>query len=94
MHVSPLMLGLAALVVIVAFGPKRLPSFKRDPHANQIDFASMLPSQPAAGRAPSPLAADSVAPPAAPQARPEPQYAFTAPSQGAPPQPLRLPDNL
>jgi len=94
MHVSPVMLGLAALVVIIAFGPKRLPSFKRDPNANQVDFTSMLPSQPAAGRAPSPLANESVAPPVA---QPEPQYAFTAPApipvQGQP-APLRLPDNL
>src|SRR3954447_12568459 len=46
MNVSPLMLGLAALVVVVVFGPKRLPSFKRSKTANQIDLTAMMPSQP------------------------------------------------
>jgi hypothetical protein len=89
-------LGLAALVVVIAFGPKRLPSFKSNKDANMIDLSSMIPSQPAAARAPSPLA-QSAAPPAPAS---QPQYAMSgtaAPLQQPEPQspqPLRLPDNL
>jgi Sec-independent protein translocase protein TatA len=55
MHVTPLELGLAVLVVCVVFGPKRLPSSNRSKQREQVDFSSLRASRPAAGRAPSPL---------------------------------------
>jgi hypothetical protein len=94
MHVTPLEFGLVALVLVVAFGPKRLPNFKRSSNSNVVDLSSLAPSQPAAGRAPSPLS-HSTAPPAqqpvAQQPAPQQQYAMSGPSS---PQPLKLPNEL
>ena len=59
MQITPLELGLAVAAIVVAFGPKKLPSFKKP----SVEVAAMpatpsrplVPSQFAAGRAPSPL---------------------------------------
>ena len=94
MHVTPLELGLAAAVVVIAFGPKRLPSFKSSADANLVDLRALAPSQPAAARAPSPLAR-SVAPPAQsprqPQPHPQPPREWVM--SGAP-APLKLPEDF
>ncbi|MGH2905288.1 MAG: hypothetical protein ACRDKI_00785 [Solirubrobacterales bacterium] len=71
MNITPVELGIAVLALIVLFGPKKLPSFKKAPNKNMVDLASLAPSQPAAARAPSPLST-SVAPP---------QHMFSQPQQ-------------
>ncbi|MGH2905284.1 MAG: hypothetical protein ACRDKI_00765 [Solirubrobacterales bacterium] len=55
MRISPLELGLAVLALVVLFGPKRLPGRQDDTVKAPVDLRSLAPSQPAAGRAPSPL---------------------------------------
>jgi hypothetical protein len=83
-HVTPLELGLAVAAVVIAFGPKRLPSFKRPADANKVDISAMYPAMHAAGRAPSPLS-HSVAPPShqfdQPVAQPVAQAAAPMPQQ-------------
>jgi hypothetical protein len=55
MQVTPLELGLAVAAIFIAFGPKRLPSFKKKSPAIEMARRNLAPSQYAAGRAPSPL---------------------------------------
>ena len=74
MQITPLELGLAALAVVVVFGPKHRSGLNNTVDDRDVDLSSMAPSQHAAGRAPSPLAQ---------AARQERQYAMTgyAPAQ-------------
>lgn len=51
--ITPVELGIAALVLAVIFGPK--PSFKREKHTDTVDLSNLVASEHAAGRAPSPL---------------------------------------
>ena len=68
MQITPLELGLAALAIVVIFGPKHRSDVKKTIDDRNVDLSSMAPSQHAAGRAPSPLAQP---------ARQERQYAMT-----------------
>ena len=69
MQITPLELGLAVAAIVVAFGPRKLPNFKRPSvevaAAPTASSRPLVPSQFAAGRAPSPLSM-SVAHDAAP----------------------------
>ena len=63
MEVTPLELGLAAALVCIAFGPKKLPRAQKPAGPEEtVDLSTLRASQHAAGRAPSPLSMHSATP--------------------------------
>jgi hypothetical protein len=58
MHVTPLELGLAVAILVVAFGPKKLPQFNKQEEIEKVDLSMLAPRYHAAARAPSPLSVE------------------------------------
>jgi hypothetical protein len=90
MHITSVQLLLATLAIVVIFGPKKLPDFRRSSQANTVELSALVTVRPAAGTTAPPISGPMSAPIGAPVGAPSGAPRAASPLQV--PAPLPVPD--